>query len=124
MSTFTDKMAPSTYHYSNWRAPATLRRIIGAGSRSSYCQVLFVEDPLLGYIDIQDDFVSTWLWLKRSVGGAALSKWSQQNTARSDRATGIAAICRTFMRSVFFMTITRGNGFIDRNRRYRPCPNA
>ena len=35
-----------------------------------------------------------------------------RNTART---TGIAAVCRTFMRSIFFITVTHGDGFIERS---------
>ena len=38
-----------------------------------------------------------------------------QSTARSDRATGIAAICRTFMRSVLTIIITCADSFIARD---------
>jgi hypothetical protein len=37
-----------------------------------------------------------------------------QSTARSDRATGIAAICRTFMRSVLTVILSRVGGTIAR----------
>ena len=37
----------------------------------------------------------------------------QQNTARNDRIIDNMVICGTFMRSVFFIAITRGDGYID-----------
>jgi hypothetical protein len=39
----------------------------------------------------------------------------QQSTDCIARTIGYAAFCRTFMRSVFFITTTRGDGFIDRS---------
>jgi hypothetical protein len=39
----------------------------------------------------------------------------QQNTARNARPIGNAAVCRTFMRSVFFVSTTHGDGYIDRS---------
>ncbi len=47
-----------------------------------------------------------------------------QNTARIARIIDNMVICRTFVRSVFFITTTRGDGFIDRSRGYRPRTNA
>ncbi len=47
-----------------------------------------------------------------------------QNTARIARIIDNMVICRTFVRSVFFITTTRGDGFIDRRRGYRPRTNA
>ncbi len=38
-----------------------------------------------------------------------------QNTARIARIIDNMVICRTFVRSVFFITTTRGDGFIDRS---------
>jgi hypothetical protein len=38
-----------------------------------------------------------------------------QNTACIARTIGNAAVCRTFMRSVFFITTMHGEGFIDRS---------
>jgi hypothetical protein len=39
----------------------------------------------------------------------------QQNTARDDRIIDNMVICRTFMRSVFFVTTTHRDGYIDRS---------
>jgi hypothetical protein len=39
----------------------------------------------------------------------------QQNTARNDRTVLNVAVCRTFMRSVFFVTTTHRDGYIDRS---------
>jgi hypothetical protein len=39
----------------------------------------------------------------------------QQNTARIARTIGNVAVCRTFVRSVFFITTRHGDGFIDRS---------
>jgi hypothetical protein len=41
---------------------------------------------------------------------------SWQNSARIARTIGNAVVCRTFMRSVFFITTTRGDSFTDRRR--------
>ena len=64
----------------------------------------------------------------RRIGSAARTMISQHitqlNTARSARITVNIAICRTFMRSVFFVTTTRGEDLIDRSRGYRPPTNA
>jgi len=53
---------------------------------------------------------------------------SWQNTARIARIIDNMAICSTFMRSVFFTTTTRGDGFIDRSLQiataYRPRRNV
>jgi hypothetical protein len=38
-----------------------------------------------------------------------------QNAARIARTVFNVSICRTFMRSVSFITTTRGDGFIDRS---------
>jgi hypothetical protein len=38
----------------------------------------------------------------------------QRNTARIARAIDNAAVCRTFMRSISFITTTHGDGFIAR----------
>jgi hypothetical protein len=39
-----------------------------------------------------------------------------QNTARIARTVLNVAVCRTFMRSLFFITTTRRDDFIDRRR--------
>jgi hypothetical protein len=41
---------------------------------------------------------------------------SWQNTARNARIIDNMAFCRTFLRSVFFVTTTLGDGYIDRRR--------
>ena len=38
----------------------------------------------------------------------------QQNTARNARIIDNMVICRTFWRSVFFVTTTHGDGYIER----------
>ena len=40
----------------------------------------------------------------------------QQNTARNARIIDNMVICRTFMRLLFFLTTTHGDGYIDRRR--------
>ena len=40
---------------------------------------------------------------------------SWQNSARIARTIGNRAVCRTFMRSVLFITTTHEDGFIARN---------
>jgi len=47
-----------------------------------------------------------------------------QNTDRIARIIDNMVICRTFLRSVCFITTTLEDGFIDRSRGYRPRPNA
>jgi hypothetical protein len=39
-----------------------------------------------------------------------------QNTARIDRIIDNMFICRTFMRSIFFVTTVHGDSYIDRRR--------
>jgi hypothetical protein len=43
------------------------------------------------------------------------SRKSWQNTARIARIIDNIVICRTFMRLVFCITTTHGDGYIDRN---------
>jgi hypothetical protein len=52
--------------------------------------------------------------------GASLAGRTSRNTARTARIIDNMVICRTFWRSVFFITTTRGDGYIDRSRGYRP----
>jgi hypothetical protein len=48
--------------------------------------------------------------------GARLAGRTSQSTDRIARTARNVAFCRTFLRSVLFITTTRGDGYIDRSR--------
>ena len=77
------------------------------------------ESLFFGYNDVEGGFEGPWP-VRRPRQEEPRPQQAWRNTVRIARTIGNAAVCRTFMRSVFFITTTRGDGFIDRNRGYRP----
>jgi hypothetical protein len=79
---------------------------------------MVVEDPRRSFNGVRGGFGGLW---SRSVDrrrARRMISWRnvQQSTARIARTFDNMAICRTFMRSVFIITIMRGDGYIARRR--------